>query len=137
MLKAEIHSPETEPGKEMPAETTLTLEEVAKEGARDEATDLALYAKLSSMDGGKNPIAKEALANLSRTDFTRRHENWIIFLRSHLDGLPVGAGVAPRRIYEKITDRSHRAARYKNRCGKILVPKSQQGLFFKLRAVST
>ena len=68
MLKAEIHSPETEPGKEMPAETTLTLEEVAKEGARDEATDLALYAKLSSMDRGKNPIAKEALANLSRTE---------------------------------------------------------------------
>ena len=52
----------------MPAQTILTLEEVAKEGARDEATDLALYARLSAKDKGKNPVAREALLNLSKTE---------------------------------------------------------------------
>ncbi len=52
----------------MPATTALTLEEVAKEGCTDEATDLALYTRLSTSHRGKNQIAKEALANLAKTE---------------------------------------------------------------------
>ena len=48
--------------------TTLTLEEVAIEGCKDEATDLALYARLSTSHRGSNQVAREALANLAKTE---------------------------------------------------------------------
>ena len=39
-----------------------------KKDATDEATDLALYTRLASSHRGKNQIAKEALANLAKTE---------------------------------------------------------------------
>src|SRR5208283_4960694 len=52
----------------MSSTTSLTLEEVAIEGCKDEATDLALYARLSTSHRGSNQVARDALASLAKTE---------------------------------------------------------------------